>query len=273
MQSPADTNHICPQMSESLTSLLNDDTSFEAAMLANEYSSSNSKLSSTDDSGMTVPTPDSSAHHRASSSVFGDASIAFSSGVASASRASTSSIVEQQPISVNIAPMTPAKSISAPRTPPLSAGPTCTCLPGLVTLVCQLEDLRHPPPPRHTSAQHHHQHQHPTSPYALKCILQGVQLAEEPWAGFMRCLNSTSSNKHTMQDDDVNGHHKHALALYAMSIRIILSSIHKYRIAIGMGGQQQSQPQRQQSFGAAVVCRSACLTAILIISALISPAR
>ncbi|KAH9885150.1 hypothetical protein F4778DRAFT_787326 [Xylariomycetidae sp. FL2044] len=207
-------------------------TIFDATHLSNEY-----KSTSNDDNGTTAPSPDSSTTHRTSASVY-SGSTAFSSGPGSVSHIPTS-IVECQSVPANSAPISPIKSVSLSRASPSAAASPCTCLPKLVTLLCQLEDLRHPSSPRHTG------HHHPNSPFSLKCILRGVQLAEEPWTAFMRCLDASSHRRggqsHTEQEDDGNGHHKQALVLYAMSIRILLSSIHKFYITSGINVQQQQQ--------------------------------
>lgn len=242
----------CPQMPETLTSTLGqpDDspikqayfhrTSFDATQLPNEYS--HSKSSSTDGSGATILTPDSSITRQLSASIQGS-STGFSFGAAS-TNCVLACTDDDQSFRSKLASKSPAKLVSVPKIPPPAATPTCTCLPGLVTLLCQLEDLRQPPSPRYASAQHDH-HQHSTTPFSLKCILRGVQLAEEPWARLTRCLN-TSSKRHAVQnpaeqDDDANGHHKQALILYGMSIRILLLSIHKFRNTIGINGQQRQQ--------------------------------
>ncbi|POR33735.1 Thiamine repressible regulatory protein thi1 [Tolypocladium paradoxum] len=76
----------------------------------------------------------------------------------------------------------------------------CSCLQQQVQLVYQLGDL---------------QFSHAGGP-AVDCVLQGVQLAQGPWKGLMHC------NRCQSQDSQ-----KEAYLLFAMSIRILLSSVQK----------------------------------------------
>ncbi|KAH6617169.1 hypothetical protein F5144DRAFT_385127 [Chaetomium tenue] len=78
----------------------------------------------------------------------------------------------------------------------------CLCLQQQVRLVYQLEDLRD---------------SQAASP-SVDSVLHGVRLAQGPWDNFMRCLRCRSEENN-----------RYVLMLFAMSIRVLLSSVQKLR--------------------------------------------
>ena len=82
--------------------------------------------------------------------------------------------------------------------------PECSCLQQQVRLVYQLEDLRD---------------SQAASP-SVDSVLHGVQLAQGPWDSLMRCLKCRTEENN-----------RYVLMLFAMSIRVLLSSVQNLREA------------------------------------------
>ncbi|KAH6629973.1 hypothetical protein B0J18DRAFT_474540 [Chaetomium sp. MPI-SDFR-AT-0129] len=107
--------------------------------------------------------------------------------------------------------------------------PKCSCLRQQVRLVYRLEDLRD---------------SQAASP-SVDSVLHGVQLAQGPWESFMRCLRCRGEENN-----------RYVLMLFAMSIRVLLSSVQKLRAACHRradGTPRGSAATWQRSPGAPVV--------------------
>lgn len=128
-------------------------------------------------------------------------------------------------------PITTAFSSSAPLASASSdarSGPCCVCLPRLIKLICQLENLRH------------------ITKNSVDPLLHGLQLAETSWKDLVQCNSSAATQQTPPGQKEINdSNHKQALLLFATTIRILLSFVQKFNLAANQ--QFDASPAEDQS--------------------------